>query len=329
MLPPAHQLARLEECPPRAGLPAARPQRGGEATPAPPFGASKVVAAGGEVLLPEGSQAQELVEASFLEVFVAHERLRHHLFRDKESVCRFLVSFPSQPLELLRLAHQVVVLDAVTSATNLGQILRSAHYLGVSSFVVSKSTWSALNGRAAAISEGAMYHADFHRADDLPVALKALAGNRQLLAAEDFAARPVAKRRVEISGRWALVLGSEQHGISKEVLELCQAVRVPTLRGASLNVAATAAEFHNLQLAAKRVLAEPTKPKAKAAPESQTWLGEQLSLSAPLEEEPQKEIPGSRRRPTKQGSEVAGKSEHVPTRYSNSFMSMMPSALSS
>ncbi|CAJ1381475.1 unnamed protein product [Effrenium voratum] len=51
----------------------------------------------------------------------------------------------------------------------------------------------------------------------------------------------------------------------------------------------TAAEFHNLQLAAKRVLAEPTKPKAKAAPESQTWLGEQLSLSAPLEEEPQKD----------------------------------------
>ena len=39
-------------------------------------------------------------------------------------------------------------------------------------------------------------------------ALKALAGDRELLAAEDFAARAVA-RRAE-TGRWALVLGSEQ-----------------------------------------------------------------------------------------------------------------------
>ncbi|CAE7903303.1 unnamed protein product, partial [Symbiodinium microadriaticum] len=203
------------------------------------------------VLLPWNcpKEVQELsLEVAPGKVYMVPQHLTRSLFRSTdgmcdESNCRFAVAFPfSQSLGAL--VPPIVVLDGLGSAMNLGQLIKTARCLGVVSFVVTSAAWSALNGRAAAVSDGWMYFANFHRTDSAPEALRAL--KRQglrIIAAEDFFDRPAAvERGQKLSEDWALVLGAEDQGVSAEALALCDTgISVPQVRGASLNVATAAA----------------------------------------------------------------------------------------
>eukprot|EP00439_Symbiodinium_sp_Y106_P043867 s949_g5.t1 len=139
-------------------------------------------------------------------------------------------------------AKQFIALPS--GAMNLGQLIKTARCLGVVSFVVTSAAWSALNGRAAAVSDGWMYFASFHRTESAPEALRALKQRGlRLIAAEDFFERPAAVERGQKQAEdWALVLGAEDEGVSTEALALCDTgISVPQVRGASLNVATAAA----------------------------------------------------------------------------------------
>eukprot|EP00913_Durusdinium_trenchii_P009103 g8558.t1 len=156
----------------------------------------------------------------------------------REGGVRFVVAWPSCSLESLE--PPAVVLDGITSALNLGQLIRSAGCLGVTSFVASEPTWSAFNGRLAALSAGAAYHARVARAHGgtggvVEVLQRLRQKGWRLLAAEEFCEKTLAEASVENDGPWALVLGSEELGVSPEVLRLCEGLRVPQLRGQSLN----------------------------------------------------------------------------------------------
>ena len=118
----------------------------------------------------------------------------------------------------------------MTSARNLGQLLRSCRLLGVDSFLLSKDAWPSLNGRCMAVAQGLGYGARLHRGQ-----LQALQGRGlQLLAAECCGRRSVAAA-APTDGRWALVLGNEERGVSREALKLCEAVRVPQRCGEGLS----------------------------------------------------------------------------------------------
>ncbi|CAE8634787.1 unnamed protein product [Polarella glacialis] len=162
---------------------------------------------------------------------------------DDEVPCRFAVAYPV-PRPLAALRPPVVVLDGLGSAMNFGQLIHSARRLGVTSFVASKAAWSALNGRAAVVSHGWLYHAEFHLAESVPVALEQLRDmGVRLYAAEEFFPVPVSPHRPGHgdSRNWALVLGAEDRGVSSEALALCdEGISVPQKRGASLNVATAA-----------------------------------------------------------------------------------------
>lgn len=157
--------------------------------------------------------------------------------------CRYTVAWPSVALE--ELSPPLLVLDGLTSATNLGQLFRTARCLGVTSFVVPDCSWSAFNGRLAAVSEGQAYFCDVHYASKkcggVLGALRCLRERPvRLFAAEEFCDQKVSE--VSINDRnWALVLGSEDRGVTPEALELCEGLRVPQERGQCLNVAATGA----------------------------------------------------------------------------------------
>ncbi|CAE8689180.1 unnamed protein product, partial [Polarella glacialis] len=107
--------------------------------------------------------------------------------------------------------------DGLSSASNVGQVLRTAYHLGVNSVVASPEAWSCLNGRASRVSMGWMYRMSFHMADPLPatiVALKEL--GVRVYAAENQFSRPVMPHQPLGDRRWALVVGSEGHGVSPE-----------------------------------------------------------------------------------------------------------------
>lgn len=157
--------------------------------------------------------------------------------------CRFATAF-AVPKRLEELRPPYVVLDGLGSAMNVGQLLRSARCLGIVSFVMSSAAWSAVNGRAAAVSGGWLYHADFHYASDIGAALQQLHSRGvRLYAAEEFFPEAVTPHSsADAPGQqWALVIGSEDKGLSPAALQLCEyKISIPQRRGASLNVATAA-----------------------------------------------------------------------------------------
>ena len=98
------------------------------------------------------------------------------------------------------------------------------------------------SGAAYRTAEGGLEHLDLHRAGDLAACLHALEPHYRTVAAAP------ADDAVPLSGLprdrpVALVLGNEERGVSREVLEACGSrVRIPgSGRVQSLNVAQAAA----------------------------------------------------------------------------------------
>lgn len=154
------------------------------------------------------------------------------------STCRYAMAFPvSASLRSMR--PPFVVLDGLSSASNVGQILRTAYHLGATSVVASGTSWNCLNGRAGRVSLGWLYRMDFHRAEPLGEALAELRQlGVQIYAAENQFSRPVAPHEPSGDRRWALVMGSEDTGVSAEALEMSDfRICVPQQQGLSLNVA--------------------------------------------------------------------------------------------
>ena len=152
--------------------------------------------------------------------------------------CRFLVAFPcSTPIA--EMIPPFVVLDGLNSASNVGQVLRSAYHLGINSVIASAGAWSCLNGRASRVSMGWFYRMSFHVARPLSKAIEELKRlGVCLYVAENQFSQPVAPHEPHGDRKWALVIGSEFSGVSKEIVQDCdQRVCVPQQQGHSLNVA--------------------------------------------------------------------------------------------
>ena len=138
----------------------------------------------------------------------------------------------------------LLLLDCVGNANNLGAIVRTAAFFGVTSIVVPDHPSQALPGDAAwRVAEGGMEFVEFYQvpvlADFCAAASRAyflvgssLAGGPLRAAVEAAQSRPV-----------TLILGSEEHGIEPAVASACnRLVKIPGVDTVqSLNVSAAAA----------------------------------------------------------------------------------------
>jgi TrmH RNA methyltransferase len=137
----------------------------------------------------------------------------------------------------------LLLLDGIGNPQNLGAIVRTAAFFGITKLVLSDHLGQALPSDAAyRISEGGLEHMAVFRSVSFVRDLRALrahylvvgtaATGGVFLSALKQDARPV-----------ALVLGNEEHGLSRATLAACEAVVTLAGEGAvqSLNVAATAA----------------------------------------------------------------------------------------
>ncbi len=154
--------------------------------------------------------------------------------------------FPYAPLEdILARAGQgsalVVVLDHVTDEGNFGAIVRSAEVVGAAGVIIANKRAAAVGVGAYKTSAGAVMHLPIAQVPNLPAAVERLkeagfwVGGSSEHARESVWTAP-------LTGRIALVMGSEGSGISRLMLEKCDfLVKLPQ-RGAteSLNVAQAA-----------------------------------------------------------------------------------------
>ena len=136
---------------------------------------------------------------------------------------------------------KILVLDKISDPGNLGNIIRSSHWFNIELIVLSKNCVDIYNDKVIQSSMGSFFGIDFIRIDisefltkcvDIPKISTTLSGNEfdKNISFESF----------------ALILGSESHGIRKEIVELSDynyKLSSNSQNIDSLNVASAAAIF--------------------------------------------------------------------------------------
>lgn len=124
----------------------------------------------------------------------------------------------------------VLVLDRVTDVRNFGAIARTAECLGVQALVVPSSGAAQINGDAVKTSAGALNILPVCREPDLRQAINFLkdSGLTIIACTEKADADLGQSAPASLSGPIAVVMGSEEDGISPDLLRLCdQRLRIP------------------------------------------------------------------------------------------------------
>jgi tRNA G18 (ribose-2'-O)-methylase SpoU len=143
-------------------------------------------------------------------------------------------------------APTLVVAERVTNPTNLGVIARSAAGLGIGGLLLDEVSCDPLYRRALRVAMGASFTLPWARVPSIPAALGPLraAGFTTIaMALTSESAHLADLGGLALTGRTALVMGNEFHGLSHEVLSSVDIVATIPMTGGvdSLNVAAAAA----------------------------------------------------------------------------------------
>jgi TrmH family RNA methyltransferase len=151
-----------------------------------------------------------------------------------------LVRPPAWTIEqLVRGRTLLIVLDGVQDPGNAGAIVRAAEAFGATGAVFLKGAVSPYNPKCLRASAGSLFRLPIVAAFDPSLLLAALEQKRVAL----FAALPRAEllaADAALSGRCALVIGSEGHGVSAQLRDRAKGLRIPTHGVESLNAAVAA-----------------------------------------------------------------------------------------
>jgi tRNA G18 (ribose-2'-O)-methylase SpoU len=207
------------------------------------------------VLLPEKwlRQLESLLaqRPETVQVFVAEKKLLETL--TGFSMYQGLLAvgkIPPQPLldTLLEGADRprlLVALDGLSSADNVGSLVRNCAAFNVQALVVGETAGSPFLRRAVRSSMGAIFHLPIIETASLVETLQHLRTRGLRVVAAHPHAHGRTLPQADLTGDCCMVFGSEGYGISPEVLAACDdaaVVPMPPLVD-SLNVASAAAVF--------------------------------------------------------------------------------------
>jgi TrmH family RNA methyltransferase len=137
----------------------------------------------------------------------------------------------------------LVVLDGLQDPGNAGAIVRAAEAFGSTGVLFLKGTVSPHNPKTLRASAGSLFRVPYLHGIEPAAARAALEGSRiALFAAMPSAAatstRPLAA--TDLTGRCALIVGNEAHGVSAVWRAAAAPVSIPTVSVESLNAAIAA-----------------------------------------------------------------------------------------
>ncbi|MBK1440340.1 23S rRNA (guanosine(2251)-2'-O)-methyltransferase RlmB [Parapedobacter sp. ISTM3] len=135
----------------------------------------------------------------------------------------------------------LIILDGITDVRNLGAIARTAACTGVHAFIVPKKGSAEINPDAIKTSAGALYKINVCREDSLAKTVRFLQESGiQVVACTEKTDSDL--YQFDYSVPTALVLGSEEHGISDDLLRVVDHLAKIPMVGtiASLNVSVSA-----------------------------------------------------------------------------------------
>lgn len=113
----------------------------------------------------------------------------------------------------------IVVLDEVEDPHNLGAVIRTAEAAGVCGIIIPKRRSAGLNSTVAKVAAGAVEYVPVARVSNISAAIDTLKAAGFWIYGADMDGQNLYD--TDISGKTALVIGSEGHGISRIVREKC------------------------------------------------------------------------------------------------------------
>jgi TrmH family RNA methyltransferase len=140
--------------------------------------------------------------------------------------------------QLLHGKALVVVLDALQDPGNAGTIVRAAEAFGATGVLFLKGTASPHNPKTLRASAGSLFRVPFLHGMATNTAIATLRQNGvKLFAAMPANSNAPAKplTATDLTGRCALIIGSEAHGVSGEWRAAAAGVSIPTVGVESLN----------------------------------------------------------------------------------------------
>lgn len=176
--------------------------------------------------------------------FVPQEKLKRYSAKNHQGVICLLASVTYASLDnLIDRAYSegrepfLLILDRVTDVRNFGAIARTAECAGVDGIVVGEKGNAPITSDAMKTSAGALNHLSICREKDLKKTMSFLRENGiRIFACTEKAAQSIYD--VELAGPVAVIMGSEEDGISDTLLrDADELVKIP-MKGkiGSLNV---------------------------------------------------------------------------------------------
>lgn len=161
-----------------------------------------------------------------------------------ENVLKYLSLMPS-PSEVIGICkkieeklngNKILILDDIQDPGNLGTIIRSSVAFGVSTIVLSKGCADVYSDKVIRASQGMIFKVNIIRSDIKEVVNKLKAEDYKILGTKVDGGKEI--KSVSKSEKFAIIMGNEGNGVSKEVLDLCdEYIYIPMNRNCeSLNV---------------------------------------------------------------------------------------------
>ncbi len=176
--------------------------------------------------------------------YVPVEKLNRISRKNHQGIIVYLSEIEYQDIEnIIQSAFEkgedpsILILDKITDVRNFGAIARTAECCGVNALIVPAKGSAQINADAIKTSAGALHKIPVHRSNNLKDTIKYLKDSGlQIIACTEKA------EKIYTSGYFtkptAIIVGSEDSGVSPEYLKLCdQKVKIPILGSIeSLNV---------------------------------------------------------------------------------------------
>ncbi len=134
-----------------------------------------------------------------------------------------------------------IILDRVTDVRNFGAIARSAECMGAHAIIIPSRGGALITSDAVKTSAGALHKIPICKEDNLKNTLQLLSDSGiQIVACTEKTEKPISN--VDFTPPTAIIMGSEENGISNEYFKFCNEKALIPMQGEieSLNVSVSA-----------------------------------------------------------------------------------------
>ena len=117
------------------------------------------------------------------------------------------------------IGDHILIIDGVQDPGNLGTIIRSAVAFNVDTIILSNDTVDLYNAKVIRASQGMLFHVNIISRDLLDEIPKLKELGYEILATR--VTDGVDIKKIKLKDKWAIIMGNEGNGVSKEVQDLC------------------------------------------------------------------------------------------------------------